>query len=324
MDAGTPDAGPVDAGPGTWESCCASRGGCTTDADMAACSTLPAAYGDCAVGGTAGICVATGQCGGAWVNTAGYCPGPADIQCCTPPSSSGQACTGTEWPLPNTGLAAPALDARCPDGMTVVAGTTCVDRWEAALVELLPDGGTGEWSPYFNPGTRRMRAFSAPDAVPQGYINGNQAEAACQEAGKRLCTSTEWWRACRGASSFIYPYGNTRLPGVCNDARSLHPAIEYFGADDPDPFSKIQHPCLNQLANGLARTGAHPSCITQDGLLDMMGNLHEWVADADGTFRGGFYVDTVINGNGCLYATTAHTRPHWDYSTGFRCCADPR
>jgi hypothetical protein len=53
-----------------------------------------------------------------------------------------------------------------------------------------------------------------------------------------------------------------------------------------------------------------------------MGNLHEWTSDPEGTFRGGFYVDTVINGPGCLYRTTAHDRAHWDYSTGFRCCAD--
>ena len=32
--------------------------------------------------------------------------------------------------------------------------------------------------------------------------------------------------------------------------------------------------------------------------------------------------DTVKNGNGCLYRTTAHSYSHWDYSTGFRCCAD--
>jgi sulfatase modifying factor 1 len=39
-------------------------------------------------------------------------------------------------------------------------------------------------------------------------------------------------------------------------------------------------------------------------------------------FRGGYYVDTSLNGNGCLYATTAHDTSYWDYSTGFRCCAD--
>ena len=56
---------------------------------------------------------------------------------------------------------------------------------------------------------------------------------------------------------------------------------------------------------------------------DQHGNLHEWVDDPDGTFRGGFYVDTSLNGPGCLYATTAHDVAHWDYSTGFRCCGDP-
>ena len=54
----------------------------------------------------------------------------------------------------------------------------------------------------------------------------------------------------------------------------------------------------------------------------MHGNLHEWVADVDGTFRGGFYADAVLNGTGCLYRTTAHAASYHDYSTGFRCCAD--
>ena len=69
--------------------------------------------------------------------------------------------------------------------------------------------------------------------------------------------------------------------------------------------------------------GARDECVTAEGAFDMMGNLHEWTADPAGTFRGGFYVDTAINGNGCLYATTAHDVSHWDYSTGFRCCATP-
>jgi formylglycine-generating enzyme required for sulfatase activity len=207
--------------------------------------------------------------------------------------------------------------------MRWVGAALCADAYEAFLVELLPDAGRRDWSPYFNPGTRRMAAVSAPGAVPQGYINADQAEAACQNAGKRLCSNEEWLRACRGPDATTYPYGNTRQDGLCNDARAVHPAIEYFGADDPNPFSKIDHPCLNQLEDGLATTGEHPGCVTQEGLLDMMGNLHEWTNDPAGTFRGGFYVDTRVNGNGCLYVTTAHNRLHWDYSTGFRCCASP-
>ena len=55
---------------------------------------------------------------------------------------------------------------------------------------------------------------------------------------------------------------------------------------------------------------------------DLHGNLHEWIDDASGIFRGGFYVDASINGAGCSYRTTAHTFGYHDYSTGFRCCAD--
>ena len=35
-------------------------------------------------------------------------------------------------------------------------------------------------------------------------------------------------------------------------------------------------------------------------------------------------VDAKINGPGCEYRTTAHAPSYYDYSTGFRCCADPR
>jgi hypothetical protein len=44
--------------------------------------------------------------------------------------------------------------------------------------------------------------------------------------------------------------------------------------------------------------------------------------DPDGTFQGGYYLDTHLNGDGCSYRTTAHPMSHFDYSTGFRCCAD--
>ena len=58
------------------------------------------------------------------------------------------------------------------------------------------------------------------------------------------------------------------------------------------------------------------------GVFDMVGNLHEWVDDPDGTFQGGYYLDTHINGDGCYYRTTFHAMSYYDYSTGFRCCAD--
>lgn len=196
----------------------------------------------------------------------------------------------------------------------------CMDRWEAALEVVASDGSTAPWSPYQNPGTTKVRAVSLPGAVPQGYISGLQAAAACKEAGKRLCSDTEWLRACRGPAKWTYPYGQTLKPGVCNDARAVHPAVELYGTSAAWIWSKLDNACLNQLPKSLAKTGSHPDCVSDAGIYDLMGNLHEWTADPGGTFRGGYYVDTKMNGPGCLYVTTAHDSAHWDYSTGFRCC----
>ena len=250
-------------------------------------------------------------------------PGVVRETCVVDDGAWSTSCVGDEVRQPNVGIEEPAGLDGCPPGMVATwTGATCIDRWEAHLVELRSDGTTAPWSPYFSPAGAAVRAVSAPGAVPQGYISEVEAEAACFEAGKRLCTLDEWEAACGGASSWTYPYGDMREPGVCNDARADHPVIEYFGTTEDWIWSELGHPCIGQLDDGLARSGDYAGCSTSDGVFDMMGNLHEWLDDPDGTFKGGFYVDTVVNGDGCLYTTTAHDVTHWDYSTGFRCCAD--
>lgn len=279
----------------------------------------------CAVDGRPGRCLHVDDCVGDRAPTPGFCPGPAEIQCCTVTSDGGTgdagACDPDYMPRPNEGLVEESGSPGCPDGMVRV-DSFCIDRFEASLVLVDDRGPLGSWSPFHNPGTNRVRALSLAEAIPQGYVTGVQAEAACLEAGKRLCTDAEWLRACRGASDRVYPYGDARVDGQCNDARARHPAVERFGTSDDWIWSRLGDACINQLPDSLAPTGAHPGCVTAEGVMDMMGNLHEWTADPTGTFRGGFYVDTVRNGEGCLYRTTAHDRGHWDYSTGFRCCAD--
>jgi hypothetical protein len=207
--------------------------------------------------------------------------------------------------------------------MAPVPGSrVCIDRWEAHVVEVLEDGTFHSWSPYFNPGAIKIRARSAPGAVPQGYISQVQASQACLEAGKRLCTDTEWVAACRGSQKTQYPYGNTEKAGACNDHRDRHPAIEYLESNDV--FARLEHPCINQLPNSVFLTGAKSECRTPEEVYDMVGNLHEWTADRNGTFRGGYYVEATKNGRGCDYVTTRHDAIYWDYSIGFRCCAEPR
>ena len=273
---------------------------------------------DCEVEGVLGTCLPVWECRARAGHAArqGRCPGPEHVQCCT---AFGRAlCDPSVEREPNLGNTLEEAEERgCPRGMARVA-SFCIDRYEASLVRA--DGSP--WSPYKNPGHTPVRAVSVRWAVPQGYIDGEQAAEACLHAGKRLCTDAEWLRACQGPGESLYPYGDEREPGVCNDHRGIHPAAEYFGTGEAWIFSRIDNACLNQLPESLDPAGARSECVTAEGVFDMMGNLHEWTADPHGTFRGGFYVDTEKNGPGCLYATTAHDSRHWDYSTGFRCCAD--
>ena len=272
----------------------------------------------CSVDGAPGVCMDVVGCNAPFVATPGLCPGDSNIQCCTDP---GTACDPDVIPAPNEGLEEESWDDGCPLGMVSVSDF-CIDRFEASLVELDGSGAVlGSWSPFHNPGARRVRAVSVLGAIPQGYISGDQAADACAEAGKRLCDDSEWLRACQGSGGTTYPYGNTLQPGLCNDARE-HPAVEYFGTSADWIWNELGNACISQIPNSIDTTGENEGCVSEDGVFDMMGNVHEWTSAASGTFRGGFYADTVINGPGCLYDTTAHNTSHWDYSTGFRCCAD--
>ncbi len=226
-----------------------------------------------------------------------------------------------------------SASARCPAEMALVDGRVCVDRWEASLVERVRAGAgmmERSWSPFLpvDGQERHVRAVSKAGVLPQAYISGKQASLACFASGKRLCAADEWERACRGPSNYQFPYGDQRRAGACNDdVRPLHPVAEVgrlLGIAGKRLWREGMNLALiNQLPNTLLPTGARAECTNEYGVYDMVGNLHEWVDDAHGTFRGGYYMDTTKNGDGCSYQTTAHDFTYHDYSTGFRCCMDP-
>jgi hypothetical protein len=217
----------------------------------------------------------------------------------------------------------------CPPRMARI-DAYCIDKWEGYVVDVDDAGVEHPHSPYLVlADAGQVRAKTAPDVVPQGYISQLQATAACESAGKRLCSQSEFQKACSGPDAGNwYPYGGeTHLAGYCNEGKgSMMPV--YFG-NDPNlwTYAEFNDPRLNQTDGGLAKTGAYTKCVSPYGLYDCVGNLHEWGSDpADakghGRFRGGFYGDAEINGHGCLYVTSAHELAYHDYSTGFRCCAD--
>jgi sulfatase modifying factor 1 len=164
--------------------------------------------------------------------------------------------------------------------------------------------------------------------IPQAYISQVQATEACINAGKRLCTAEQFLRACRGAdSTALYPYGGRHEKGMCNEGKGSFVAAT-FGSDAFKwTYANFNDPQLNQLTNGLAKTGAYEGCRSPEGVFDMVGNLDEWVDEPAGPhdrgyFRGGWYGDAERNGSGCMYVTSAHERTYHDYTTGFRCCAN--
>lgn len=216
-----------------------------------------------------------------------------------------------------------ATPGPCPPEMALVNDLFCVDQYEARLEEWV-DGAWVASSPYATVGTRRVRAVVARGEVPQGYISGAEAAEACSEAGKRLCSNDEWLAACRGPENSRWPYGDTYDADACNDSYADgHPVVNYFGTTEGIwDAEHMNDSGINQQAGTVSSGGEMTACVSAWGIYDLHGNLHEWTSDPAGTFRGGFYADGRLNGQGCTYVTTAHSLEYHDYSTGFRCCAD--
>jgi sulfatase-modifying factor enzyme 1 len=242
----------------------------------------------------------------------------------------------------------------CSDDMVRVAGQFCIDRFEASMID---DDAERPLSPYYPPqrsllrsifdewtqrlagGTAgsdvalpllpdwqreqnfRPRAVSIRGAVPQGYLNKALAEAACTNAGKRLCTLDEWTLACRGQQGTKFPYGPTYRANACNVFRQAHPGMALHGSFSVD----LLDPRMNQVTLAgdplLRPTGATETCKSawgDDAVYDMVGNLDEWVDEPGGTFAGGFYARSTRQG--CDSKITAHSPRYLDYSVGTRCC----
>jgi hypothetical protein len=215
--------------------------------------------------------------------------------------------------------------AKCPSDMALIASRFCVDRYEGSIVIREADGKETPQSPYEPPPADRVVvAKSVAGVIPQAYISAKQAEGACRASGKRLCQPVEWRVACAGSEGTTYPYGPTRIAGKCHDS-GASPMLTYHSDTMKRGWglTELNDPRNNQLEGTIAKTGAFPDCVSDQGVYDMVGNLHEWTADTNGTFQGGYWLDTSQHGDGCAYRTIAHGYEYHDYSAGFRCCADP-
>jgi formylglycine-generating enzyme len=134
---------------------------------------------------------------------------------------------------------------------------------------------------------------------PAMGIDWNQARKYCLWAGKRLPSEEEWEAAARGNSTFTWPWGNEFLPQNANT----------FGKED------------GHLS--VAPVASFPAGASPYGVMDMAGNVWEWVQTASKklqTVKGGGW--TSYNNQSKISFRNKVDAKLKNPTIGFRCQRD--
>ncbi len=101
----------------------------------------------------------------------------------------------------------------------------------------------------------RTKYFIDPEFAdyPVIFVSWEDAKTYCEWGGRRLPTEAEWEYAARGTNTFSYPWG------------------------DESPTDQLAN--FNYLVRDTSRVGSYPTGASSFGILDMSGNVWEWVSD---------------------------------------------
>lgn len=131
-----------------------------------------------------------------------------------------------------------------------------MDKFEVTNAMFFACVQTGACEPprYFKSDTRESY-FNNPEFndFPVVYVTWLQADTYCKWAGRRLPTEAEWEYAARGTDFRTYPWGDER------------------------PDSSRGN--FNFFVGDTTRVGSYPAGASPFGVLDLSGNVAEWVAD---------------------------------------------
>src|SRR6185503_16600320 len=102
---------------------------------------------------------------------------------------------------------------------------------------------------------RRTNYFNNPEFndYPVVYVTWGQAKIYCEWAGRRLPTEAEWERAGRGDDFRTFPWGEDEADGTLAN--------------------------FNFIVSDTSRVGSSAAGASPFGVLDMAGNVAEWVND---------------------------------------------
>jgi formylglycine-generating enzyme required for sulfatase activity len=163
--------------------------------------------------------------------------------------------------------------------------------------------------------------YEYPNAVgtlPALLVTFEQARAACDAEGKRLCTGDEWTFACEGPEGFPFSHGVARRANACN-LGALEKRIP------PERFWRAREvSALVSEHDRRAPIGSTIGCASPFGVHDLLGNVAEWVVSASerphvSALKGGGFTDSAAE---CREILKIRTKGYRAFPVGFRCCAD--